>query len=84
MTITTLKATTQKSYYGKATIFTDDDFIVLRSYNTDVIAIDRSDNKIIRLWEGWSSTTQKHINDFLKLYGFKALSKKRMVNTSMC
>ena len=76
MTTTTLKATLQKSYYGKAKIFYYDDAIVLRSYNTDVIAIDKLNNKIIRLWAGWSRTTAKHINDFLMQNGFNALSKK--------
>lgn len=76
MTTYYLKATLQKDYYKKAQVFINDDFIVLRSYNTDVIAIDRSKNKIVRLWSGWSVTTAKHINDFLIQYGFKALSKK--------
>ena len=80
MTITKLNATTQKSYYGKAVIIADDDFIVLKSYDTEVIAIDRKNNTIIRLWNGWSKTTQNHINDFLKLYGFNAMSKKEWLN----
>ena len=71
-----LKATYQKSYYKKAKVFMDDDFIVLRSYDTDVIAIDREKNKIIRLWNGWSKTTSIHINDFLKQNGFSTLNKK--------
>jgi hypothetical protein len=73
---TYLKATLQKDYYRKAVIFEDSDFIVLRSYDTDVVAIDKSKNEFIRLWAGWSSTTSKHIDDFLMLYGFKRLSKK--------
>lgn len=76
MTTKKLTATLQKSYYGKAVITEDDDFIVLRSYNTDVVAIDKSNNKIIRLWNGWSVTTSKHVNDFLKQNGFNMLSKK--------
>lgn len=80
MTTYYLKATLQKDYYKKAQVFINDDFIVLRSYDTDVISIDRSKNKIIRLWSGWSVTTAKHINDFLIQYGFKALSKKEWLN----
>lgn len=80
MTTIKLTPTRQKSYYNKAIIMIDDDFIVLRSYNTDVIAIDKRENKIIRLWNGWSKTTSKHINDFLMLYGFKPLSKKEWLD----
>lgn len=80
MTKTTLKATLQKSYYNKAIIFEDDNYIVLRSYNTDVLAIDKSNNKLLRLWNGWSRTTSKHINDFLMLYGFATLNKKEWLS----
>ena len=76
MTKTYLTATLQKSYYKKAVVFSDNDFIVLRSYNTDVVAIDKAANKIIRLWNGWSRTTSNHINDFLTQYGFARISKK--------
>ena len=71
-----LKATLQKSYYGKAKVHEDDDFIVLQSYETDVLAIDKEQNKIVRLWSGWSATTAKHVNDFLLQNGFPKLSKK--------
>lgn len=76
MTTRILHATLQKSYYGKATIFEDHDFIVLKSYDTNVVAIDKHENKIVRLWCGYSATTQKHINDFLTQNGFNRLSKK--------
>jgi hypothetical protein len=33
-------------------------------------------NEVIRLWSGWSVTTAKHVNDFLKQNGFKMLNKK--------
>lgn len=71
-----LKATLQKSYYRKAQVFEDDSFLVLRSYDTDVLAIDKVKNKLVRLWNGWSATTAKHINDFLLQNGFGKLSKK--------
>jgi urate oxidase len=70
-----LEATLQKSYYGKAKVFYDDKFIVLKSYNTHVIAIDKQKNTIVRLWSGYSKTTMNHINDFLLQYGFNKISK---------
>lgn len=63
-----LQATTQKSYYGKATTRTENNAVILKSYNTDVCKIENG--KIFRLWAGWSSTTAKHINDFLTQNGF--------------
>ena len=82
MTTTVLKAISQKSFYGKAKILMDDDFIILRSYNTDVLAIDRAKNTLVRLWSGWSKTTSIHINDFLTQYGFKPINKKEWVTMS--
>ena len=75
-----LKATTQKDYYGKAKIYTGDDgATVLRSYNTNVAKITKSGD-FIRLWAGYSSTTQKHINDFRKLHGLDAINKKQWLD----
>ena len=71
---TTLKATTQKSYYGKAKTRTENNATILTSYATDVAKIENG--KLFRLWSGWSSTTAKHINDFCKQYGLPTISKK--------
>ena len=74
--MTELKATLQKSYYKKANIYTDGNGnIILKSYNTDVAMIDSNGN-FKRLWNGWSVTTAKHVNDFRKQNGFTMLSKK--------
>lgn len=72
-----LKSTTQKSYYNKAIIIEDDNTIQLKSYNTIVLELDKKTNTIKKLWQGWSKTTQNHINDFLRLYGFDAITKKQ-------
>ena len=71
-----LQATTQKSYYGKAKIYEKDGRIILRSYNTDVIAIDVKNGCFERLWNGYSKTTMAHINDFLRLYNMPSINKK--------
>ena len=74
--MTELKATLQKSYYKKANIYTDSNGnTVLRSYNTDVAMIDKNGN-FLRLWNGWSVTTAKHVNDFRTQNGLPMLSKK--------
>jgi len=69
----------QKSFYGKAHIFTNAGKIYLRSYDTVVAAIDNS-GKFHRLWGGYSATTQNHINSFRETYGMHRISKREWVN----
>lgn len=40
----------------------------LLSYDTAVCKLD-ADGNFIRLWGGYSRTTQRHINSFIRLYG---------------
>ena len=68
----------QKSYYGKAHIFEDAGKIYLRSYKTIVAVIDNS-GKFHRLWGGYSTTTQYHINSFRETYGMNRISKSEWV-----
>lgn len=70
-----LQATTQKSYYGKARVRTENDGTFLRSYNTDVCKI-TTDGVFCRLWGGFSRTTLNHVNDFRRLFGLAPLNKK--------
>lgn len=70
-----LAATTQKSYYGKA-IVTEikPGLYQLTSYETIVCEI--NNGEFIRYWSGYSATTMKHVNDFLRLYGIPGGGKK--------
>lgn len=79
-----LKATLQKSYYGKAKIWESNGYIILRSYNTDVCAYNPTTNDFGKLWNGYSRTTMNHINDFRLQYGLKALNKKEWENLYSC
>lgn len=62
----------RKSFYGKAKVIYDHDhdYIILRSYDTDVCRIEnnRTGWKFRRLWEGYSATTMRHVNDFIYQY----------------
>ena len=70
-----LKATTQKSYYGKATvIYNDNGTVDLKSYDTIVISI--VNGEPVKRWNGYSNTTKNHVNDFLRLFGFEPINKK--------
>lgn len=56
-----------KSFYGKAKVIECDGVKYLKSYSTIVCAI-TPDNKFVRLWGGYSATTQKHIDSFVRLF----------------
>lgn len=71
-----LKATRQKSYYGKAVIFENDHMIALKSYDSFVCYIDKSTKEFVRTWSGYSTTTGKHVADFMRLNGLSSLCKK--------
>ena len=56
----------RKSFYGKAKIiYNDNGEIVLQSYDTCVCKYVISTGKFVRLWDGYSATTMRHINAFL-------------------
>lgn len=75
-----LKATTQKSYYGKAIVI-EDKFgnKRLKSYKTIVAEITKK-GKFKRLWEGYSQTTMNHINEFRKENGLEKINAKEWKN----
>jgi N12 class adenine-specific DNA methylase len=57
-----------KSYYGKARVIEKDNGEkVLLSYNTEVCKITKN-GEFIRLWDGYSATTMRHVNSFLLLF----------------
>lgn len=64
----------RKSFYGKAKYFRDYGILFLRSYSTDVAAI--VDGTVYRLWNGYSATTQRHINEFLLQAGYREYTGK--------
>ena len=63
-----------KSFYNKAVVTEKDNGdIELTSYKTIVCRI--RNGKFERLWDGYSSTTMRHINAFLDFYGIKGGGK---------
>ena len=58
----------RKSFYGKAKVYVKGGMRVLKSYDTEVCAIDPAGN-VLRYWGGYSATTMRHINAFLKTFG---------------
>ena len=53
-----------KSFYGKAILIDDEKGTrTLESYNTPVCKL-VSDGAFIKLWDGYSATTMRHVNGF--------------------
>ena len=75
--------TNQKSFYKKAMVTVsyngDDMHLVLQSYDTNVVMV-----KIVkggtpyvrRLWDGYSATTMRHVNELLMQEDFPKLSAR--------
>ena len=51
--------------------------VVLQSYYTAVAVI--RNGRFIKLWDGYSNTTLKHINEFRRHYNMSALSKREWI-----
>ena len=57
----------RKSFYGKAVVeLADDGSETLYSYDTPIIKKTAA-GELVRLWDGWSATTGKHIKAFCGL-----------------
>ena len=63
----------QKSFYGKAKQIKHGRTYYLLSYSTVVCSV--CNGIVKRYWSGYSVTTMKHINSFLKMYGLSGFSK---------
>lgn len=77
-TIDELAKEFQKAFYKKATLIQMGDIIYLQSYNTIVAAV--KDDKLLKLWDGYSETTSRHIYTFCHCFGVKSVSKKEWEN----
>ena len=75
-----LPATSQKSYYGKAKIITTEKARYLLSYDTIICRLSFG-GEFRKLWDDWSKTTAKHINDFMRFTRFgNGFNKKEWEN----
>lgn len=68
----------QHSFYNKARVMVHEDNVkVLLSYGEAVAAIDHNNTPHILNLQ--TATTLKHIKEFLKQHGFKAVSKSQIL-----
>lgn len=72
----------RKSFYGKAHIKRFTDGWILKSYDTDVLAYKASSDEYVRLWDGFSATTGRHIASVAPFNkaGYCALPMGRLLN----
>lgn len=75
--------TNQKSFYGKANVVKayngDDACYTLRSYDTVVVSmfvVANGTPYVKKLWNGYSATTMRHINEMLMQHDFPKLSAR--------
>ena len=75
--------TAQKSFYGKAKVVvtecSNDVFYALYSYDTLVLSVDVNVSGLIcarKLWDGYSATTLRHVNELLMQLDFPKLSAR--------
>lgn len=68
----------RKSFYGKARVITrKSGEVCLHSYNTLVVTINTNKVVLGPAWDG-SQTTLRHVKEFLKQMGYRAVSKAQI------
>ena len=66
----------RKSFYGKAKIAVVGNTRALKSYETIVAAVNEA-GEVFRIWGGWSATTARHVDSFVRSEtGKPGISKK--------
>ena len=68
----------QKKKKKKAALIENKGKVFLQSYDTIVACIDKG--KLLKLWDGYSTTTARHIDAFCYSFGVKPVSKKDWEN----
>jgi len=69
---------TRDSFYGKAQVEVKEDGTkVLTSYNTEVAEVDNSGTA--KVFGYYSTTTSRHVKEFLKQEGFVAESSRQVI-----
>lgn len=66
-----------EGFNNRAVIIPTETGAILRSYYTNVCEI--KDGEFLKLWEGFSVTTLKHINAFRKHFQLESLSKREWI-----
>lgn len=73
----------RKSFYGKAKVFYHANAYFLMSYDTVVAMYYPGSGLFIRKWNGYSVTTMRHVNAFVKFLGGASVNKSWWINLPM-
>lgn len=71
------KAFSLDEFGSRAVIIPTESGAILKSYYTEVAEI--RNGEFIKLWNGYSNTTLKHINAFRNYYGMRTISKREFI-----
>ena len=67
----------EKKPCGKACEIYHDGYFYLVSYSTKVAKFNLNNGEFVRLWNGYSQTTMRHLNEWLQLNGLPTITKKQ-------
>ena len=73
----------RKSFYGKAKIHETENGRYLQSYNTFVCFLSYGGN-FQKLWNGYSATTMRHVNAFMRFVGWSECGGKKWWDSLEC
>ena len=65
---------------NRAVVIKDGNTVYLQSYDTIVLSVDILTGTIKKLWDGYTATTLKHVNAFLKGFNGQQFNKKTWEN----
>ena len=61
---------------NRAVVIDAPETVYLQSYDTLILATDKASGDTIKLWDGYTATTMKHINEYLCGRGHRMMGKK--------
>ena len=67
----------EKKPRGKPWSICHNGYCYLFSHSTKVAKFNLNDGKLVRLWDGYSQTTMRHINVWLRLHWLPTITKKQ-------
>jgi hypothetical protein len=65
---------------NRAVVIKDGNTVYLQSYDTIVLSVDILTGTIKKMWNGYTATTLKHVNAFLKGFNGQQFNKKSWEN----
>lgn len=74
----------RKSFYNKCVLLERHGIYYLYSYTTLVCKWDKNKREFEKIWNGWSQTTQRHVNALMEYLGIDKHGKNWWVSLKCC